>query len=94
MAMLRQSRKWTMTRYNVGPMATISDFASKHWVLGGIVTSLLWFVAGRQYFFKSATVRSNKLAVYCSDNRSHIVWLVRGGKRMAWPCRWDRRGLY
>jgi hypothetical protein len=30
-------------------MATISDFASKHWVLGGIVTSLLWFVAGRQY---------------------------------------------
>jgi hypothetical protein len=30
-------------------MATISDFASKHWVLGGIVTSLLWFIAGRQY---------------------------------------------
>lgn len=43
---------------------------------------------------KSATVRSNRLAIHCSDNRSHSVWLVRGRERMAWPCRWNRRGLY
>jgi hypothetical protein len=29
-------------------MSTLSDFAAKHWVLGGIGVSLLWFVAGRQ----------------------------------------------
>jgi hypothetical protein len=38
------------TRYNFqSSMPTIPDFASKHWVLGGIVTSLLWFIAGKQY---------------------------------------------
>jgi hypothetical protein len=25
-----------------------SDFLTKHWVVGGIAASLLWFVAGRQ----------------------------------------------
>lgn len=30
-------------------MGALSDFAAKHWVLGGIVASLLWFVGGRQY---------------------------------------------
>ena len=29
-------------------MSTLSDFAAKHWVVGGIAVSLLWFVAGRQ----------------------------------------------
>jgi hypothetical protein len=29
-------------------MSTLSDFAAKHWVVGGIGVSLLWFVAGRQ----------------------------------------------
>jgi hypothetical protein len=29
-------------------MSTLSDFAAKHWVIGGIGVSLLWFVAGRQ----------------------------------------------
>ena len=27
---------------------TLSSFIRDHWVLGGIATSLLWFVAGRQ----------------------------------------------
>jgi hypothetical protein len=26
-----------------------SEFAAKHWPLGGIATSLLWFVAGQQF---------------------------------------------
>jgi O-antigen/teichoic acid export membrane protein len=25
-----------------------SQFASQHWIIGGIVASLLWFLAGRQ----------------------------------------------
>ena len=29
-------------------MSTLSDFAAKHWIAGGIGVSLLWFVAGRQ----------------------------------------------
>lgn len=30
-------------------MATaLSDFAARHWVIGGIATSLLWFIAGRE----------------------------------------------
>ena len=29
-------------------MATLSDFAARHWVLGGIAASLLWFVAGKE----------------------------------------------
>jgi hypothetical protein len=32
-------------------MGVFSDFAAKHWVLGGIVASLLWFVAGKQSLF-------------------------------------------
>lgn len=27
-----------------------AEFAERHWVLGGILASLLWFVAGRQSF--------------------------------------------
>jgi hypothetical protein len=27
--------------------STWSDFAARHWVVGGILTSLLWFLAGR-----------------------------------------------
>jgi len=27
---------------------TLSDFAVKHWLIGGIAVSLLWFLAGRQ----------------------------------------------
>jgi hypothetical protein len=27
---------------------TLSDLAAKHWLIGGIAVSLLWFVAGRQ----------------------------------------------
>jgi hypothetical protein len=30
-------------------MMTISDFVGRHWIPGGILTSLLWFIAGRQY---------------------------------------------
>jgi hypothetical protein len=33
-------------------MATLSAFAAKHWVLGGIAASLLWFAAGRQSLSK------------------------------------------
>ena len=29
-------------------MSTLSDFAAKHWLLGGIAVSLLWFFAGKQ----------------------------------------------
>jgi len=29
-------------------MSTLSEFAAKHWVIGGIGVSLLWFVAGKQ----------------------------------------------
>jgi len=29
-------------------MSALSDFAAKHWVVGGIGVSLLWFVAGGQ----------------------------------------------
>jgi hypothetical protein len=29
-------------------MNTLSDFAAKHWILGSIGASLLWFLAGRQ----------------------------------------------
>jgi hypothetical protein len=29
-------------------MSTLSDFSAKHWVVGGIGVSLLWFVAGSQ----------------------------------------------
>jgi hypothetical protein len=29
-------------------MGILSDFATKHWVLGGIAASLLWFLAGKQ----------------------------------------------
>jgi hypothetical protein len=32
-------------------MGVFSDFAAKHWVLGGIAVSLLWFVAGKQSLF-------------------------------------------
>jgi hypothetical protein len=30
-------------------MSTLSDLAVKHWIVGGIGASLLWFVAGRQF---------------------------------------------
>ena len=29
-------------------MGTLSNFAAQHWVLGGIATSVLWFLAGKQ----------------------------------------------
>jgi len=29
-------------------MTTLSDFAARHWVLGGIAAALLWFVAGKE----------------------------------------------
>jgi arginine exporter protein ArgO len=29
-------------------MGSLSDFAAKHWVIGGLATSLLWFAVGRQ----------------------------------------------
>ena len=29
-------------------MSALSDFASRHWVIGGIGASLLWFLAGKQ----------------------------------------------
>jgi hypothetical protein len=28
--------------------STLSEFASRHWILGGIATSLLWFLAGEK----------------------------------------------
>lgn len=31
-------------------MGTFAHLAAEHWVLGGIVVSLLWFVAGKQSF--------------------------------------------
>ena len=37
-------------------MGALSDFAAKHWVLGGIAASLLWFVAGKQYLSKGQPV--------------------------------------
>jgi hypothetical protein len=30
-------------------MSTFSGFAAKHWIVGGIAVSLLWFLAGRQF---------------------------------------------
>jgi hypothetical protein len=29
---------------------SFSEFAARHWVIGGIAASLLWFVTGRQSF--------------------------------------------
>lgn len=29
-------------------MSTLSDLAAKHWLIGGIAVSILWFIAGRQ----------------------------------------------
>jgi len=29
-------------------MSTLSELAAKHWLIGGIAVSLLWFLAGRQ----------------------------------------------
>lgn len=29
-------------------MSTLSDLTAKHWLIGGIAVSLLWFLAGRQ----------------------------------------------
>lgn len=31
----------------IGLEGTWSDFAARHWMIGGILTSLLWFLAGR-----------------------------------------------
>jgi len=33
-------------------LAEWSELARKHWVVGGIVASLLWFYAGQQYVSK------------------------------------------
>jgi hypothetical protein len=33
---------------SIGPGGTWSDFATRHWVIGGIMTSLLWFLVGRR----------------------------------------------
>jgi hypothetical protein len=33
-------------------MGTLSDFAAKHRVIGGIAASLLWFIAGNRSSFK------------------------------------------
>jgi len=41
-------REGTKQLYNHFIMGVFSDFAAKHWVLGGIAVSLLWFVAGKQ----------------------------------------------
>lgn len=32
------------------PAGTLSEFLARHWVIGGIVASLAWFVAGGQSF--------------------------------------------
>ena len=29
-------------------MGTLSNFAAKHWVVGGLAVSALWFLAGKQ----------------------------------------------
>jgi hypothetical protein len=35
--------------YNFKVMAgTLAGFAAKHWIAGGIATSLLWFLAGKE----------------------------------------------
>src|ERR1700694_824164 len=34
----------------IGLQSTWSDFFATHWVIGGIVSSLVWFLAGRQSF--------------------------------------------
>jgi hypothetical protein len=93
--MLQQSRKWP-TQLVIMSVLDGDNFGFREQALGP-----RWdrnFVAvvhrGEAVPIKSATVRRDGLAVYCSDNRSNNVWLVRGGERMAWPCRWNRRGLY
>lgn len=30
-------------------MGTVSAFAQQHWIFGGILASLMWFAAGKQY---------------------------------------------
>jgi hypothetical protein len=40
--------KQRMQNSEAGQMSTLSNLAAKHWVIGGMAVSLLWFVAGRQ----------------------------------------------
>ncbi len=39
----------------IGQESAWSDFAARHWVVGGIVAALLWFVAGSQSLSNKST---------------------------------------
>jgi hypothetical protein len=64
-------------------MSTFSHLAAEHWVLGGIVVSLLWFAAGRQ----SLLNRNRHAALFLAGHRGHRrpdrMWLVDSGETVA-----------
>jgi hypothetical protein len=55
-------------------MSTLSDLAAKHWLIGGIAASLLWFLAGRQ----SLTNRRAGAAIAWQPVAVIIGLIVRG----------------
>jgi hypothetical protein len=51
-----------------------SQFAERHWIMGGIVASLLWFLGGRQSFAKN-----NRDAAIGWQCVSVLIILIVGG---------------
>jgi hypothetical protein len=55
-------------------MGTLSNFAAHHWVVGGIATSVLWFVAGKQ----SLSNRRADAAIFWQSVAVLIILIVIG----------------
>ncbi len=59
-------------------MTNLSDFAAQHWVIGGTVTSLLWFFAAKQDIGKNRPgVALGGLCIAVGIIVSMAVWAAR-----------------
>jgi len=64
-----------------------SQFAAEHWIAGGILTSLLWIIAGKQSFSN----RKSDFAIgwYCGAILILVIlccWAVARGEWLGFAC--------